>query len=73
MAKKRLRETLNIKPTLLSPQIALSHQYIEVQDCQKHKLAGHCYGILPKQEVWIAPREEVAIDLIGPWKVKVNG
>ncbi len=21
----------------------------------------------------IAPREEVAIDLIGPWKVKVNG
>jgi hypothetical protein len=23
--------------------------------------------------VWIAPWEEVAIDLIGPWKVEVNG
>jgi hypothetical protein len=23
--------------------------------------------------VWIAPWEEVAINLIGPWKVKVNG
>ncbi len=43
------------------------------KDCQKHKLAGHCYGLLPEQEVWIAPWDEVAIDLIGPWKVKVNG
>jgi hypothetical protein len=23
--------------------------------------------------VWIVPWEEVAINLIGPWKVKVNG
>jgi hypothetical protein len=23
--------------------------------CQKHKLAGHLYGLLPKQEVQIAP------------------
>eukprot|EP00804_Cyclotella_cryptica_P020904 CCRYP_011489-RA/>CCRYP_011489-RA protein AED:0.41 eAED:0.41 QI:0/0/0/1/0/0/3/0/173 len=29
------------------------------------------YGWLPEREV--APREEVAIDLIGPWEVKVNG
>ncbi len=27
----------------------------------------------PKQEVRIAPWEEVTINLIGPWKVKVNG
>ncbi len=26
-----------------------------------------------KREVRIAPWEEVAINLIGPWKVKVNG
>jgi hypothetical protein len=43
------------------------------KDCQKYKLEGHGYGVLPKQEVQIAPWEEVAIDLIGPWKVKVNG
>jgi hypothetical protein len=36
-------------------------------------LADRGYGLLPKQEVQIAPWEEVAIELIGPWKVKVNG
>ncbi len=46
---------------------------LKCKDCQKYKLAGHGYGLLPKREVWIAPWEEVAINLIGPWKVKVNG
>ena len=50
--------------------------YIEKLKCknyQKHKLEGHGYGLLPKREVRIASWEEVAIDLIVPWKVKVNG
>ena len=38
-----------------------------------HKLSGRGYGLLPEREVRIAPWEEVAIDLIGPWTVKVNG
>ena len=42
------------------------------KDCQEYKLAGHGYGLLPKREVQIAIWEEVAIDLIGPWKVKVD-
>jgi hypothetical protein len=46
---------------------------LKCKDCQKHKLACHGYGLLPKQEVQISPWEEVAIHLIGPWKVKVNG
>ncbi len=46
---------------------------LKCKDCQKHKLVGHGYSLLPKQEVRIAPWEEVAIDLIWPWKVKVNG
>ncbi len=37
-----------------------------------YKLAGRGYGLLPKQEVRIAPWEEVAINLIGLLKVKVN-
>jgi hypothetical protein len=37
---------------------------LKCKDCQKHKLAGRGRT---------APWEEVAIDLIGPWKVKVNG
>ncbi len=46
---------------------------LKCKDCQKYKLAVRGYGLLPKQEVRIAPWEEVAIILIGPWKVKVNG
>ena len=68
--EKRLRETLN--QHYHHPRL----RYIEklkCKDCQKYKLAGHGYGLLPKQEVRIAPWEEVAIILIGPWKVKVNG
>jgi hypothetical protein len=38
-----------------------------------HILVGHGYGHLPKQDVWIAPWEEVAMKFTGPWKVKVNG
>jgi hypothetical protein len=44
-----------------------------VQRLPKHKLAGCGCGLPPKQEVQFAPWEEVAIHLIGPWKVKVNG
>jgi len=29
--------------------------------------------VLPKREVCVAPWEEVVINLIGPWEVKVNG
>ncbi len=46
---------------------------LKYKDCQKYKLAGHSHGLLPKQEVQIVPWEEVTINLIGPWKVKVNG
>eukprot|EP00956_Cyclotella_meneghiniana_P021043 scaffold37820_cov36-Cyclotella_meneghiniana.AAC.3 len=40
------------------------------EHCQRYKLAGKGYGLLPERQVRIAPWEEVAIDLIGPWKVK---
>jgi hypothetical protein len=55
------------------PKLRYHIDELKCKDCQKYKLAGRGYGLLPKQEVRIAPREEVAIDLIGPWKVKVNG
>jgi len=31
--------------------------------CQRHKLSGKGYGLLVKREMWIAPWEEVAVDL----------
>ena len=42
------------------------------EHCRWHKLSGKGYELLPKQEMWTAPWEDVAIDLIGPWMVKVN-
>jgi hypothetical protein len=69
--KKRLRETLN--QCYHHPKLCYHIDKLKCKDCQKYKLAGHGYGLLPEQEVWIAPWEEVAINLIGPWKVKVNG
>jgi hypothetical protein len=42
------------------------------EHCQRHNLSGKGYGLLPEREMQIAPWEEVAIDLIEPWNVKVN-
>jgi hypothetical protein len=69
-AKKRLHETLNQQ--YYHPKLHCYIDKLKCKDCQKHKLAGCGYSLLPKQEVQIAPWEEVAINLIGPWKVKVN-
>jgi hypothetical protein len=55
------------------PELHYHIDKLKCKDCQRHKLVGHGYGLLPKQDVRIAPWEEAAVDLIGPWKVKVNG
>jgi hypothetical protein len=69
--KKRLRKTLNQR--YHHPKLRYHIENLKCKDCKKYKLTGRLYGLLPKQEVQIAPWEEVAINLIGPWKVKVNG
>ncbi len=69
--EKRLQKTLN--QHYYHPRLCYHIEKLKCKDCQKHKLEGHDYGLLPKQEVQIEPWEEVTINLIGPWKVKVNG
>jgi hypothetical protein len=69
--ENRLHEMLN--QHYYHPKLHSVIDELKCKDCQKHKLAGRGYGLLLKQEVWIASWEEVAIDLIGPWKIKVNG
>jgi hypothetical protein len=68
--EKRLHEMLNQHYHL--PKLHYHIEKLKCKDCQKYKLAGRGYGLLPKQEVQFAPWEEVAINLIGPWKVKAN-
>ncbi len=69
-AEKRLQDMLN--QCYHHPKMRYHIEKLKRKDFQKCKLAGHVYGLLPKQEVWVAPWEEVAINLIGPCKVKVN-
>jgi hypothetical protein len=66
--EKRLQDMLNQR--YHHPKLHYHIDNLKCKDCQKYKLAGHGYGLLPKQEVRIASWEEVAIDLIGPWRSK---
>jgi hypothetical protein len=69
--EKRLQDPLN--QHYHHPKLCYRIDKLKCKDCQKHKLAGGSYGLLPKQEVQIAPWEEASINLIEPCKVKVNG
>ncbi|KAL7530913.1 LOW QUALITY PROTEIN: hypothetical protein ACHAXR_008651, partial [Thalassiosira sp. AJA248-18] len=40
--------------------------------CQHHKLEGKGYGHLPERDVTATPFNEVAVDLIGPWTIKLH-
>jgi hypothetical protein len=68
--QKRLRETLN--QWYHHPKLCYHIDRLKCKDCQKYKLAGLGYGLLPEQEVRIAPWEEVTINLIGPWNNKLH-
>ncbi len=65
--------TWNLNWCYHHPKLCYHIDRPKCKDSQKYKLAGHDYGLLPKWEVRIAPWEEVAINLIGPWRIKVNG
>jgi len=41
--------------------------------CQKMKRPGPGYGLLPERDIGIVPWAEVAVDLIGPWTMKIRG
>jgi hypothetical protein len=58
--EKRLRETLN--QHFNHPKFCYHIDKWKCKDWQKYSRCG--YGLLPKQEVRIAPWEEVAISLI---------
>jgi hypothetical protein len=57
--QRRLHKTLN--QCYHHSKLNCHIDRLKCKDCQKYKLAGHGYGLLPKQEVRIALREEVAI------------
>lgn len=40
--------------------------------CQRHKLSGPVFGLLSERTISEQPWQDVAIDLIGPWKIPIN-
>ena len=44
----------------------------ECSTCQHYKLTGPGYGQLHPREASLAPWDEVAVDLIGPWKIIIT-
>lgn len=43
------------------------------EHCQRNKLEGKGYGLLPEREIRSLPFTECAVDLIGPWIIQVQG
>ncbi len=67
------KTTWNVNQCYYHPKLRYHIDKLKCKDSQKYKLAGRCYGLLPKREMQIAPWREVTINLIGPQKVKANG
>ena len=68
--EKRLRQTLQQR--YYHSKLRYTIDKFKCEHCQWHKLSGKGYGLFPEREMRTAPWEEVAINLIGPWMVKVN-
>ena len=69
--ERRLMDTM--KQRYHHPQLRRHIDNLNCQDFQKYKMTNREYGLLPEREVRMAPWEEVAVDMIGPWDIKVNG
>ena len=55
----------------LNPKVK---KFVETCDnCQRYKNAARSYGQLPLRDDFPAPFEEVCVDHIGPWTIKVPG
>lgn len=68
---RRLRDTL--KARYFHPELRKFCENFLCDICQREKLPGAGYGFLPERELNAEPWTEVAVDLIGPWKIEVNG
>eukprot|EP00978_Attheya_sp_CCMP212_P001024 scaffold2113_cov63-Attheya_sp.AAC.6 len=68
----RTEDTINTHfyhPKIWERVITLCSKY---DTCQQYKANTRDYGHLPPREADMEPWQEVAVDLIGPWKVKLG-
>ena len=73
---------LGVRRTVDSIQMHFYHPQIRARTehliktcpvCQQTKQFGRGYGHLPPRDPQVAPWQEIAVDLIGPWTIAVNG
>jgi len=66
----RLHDAINTR--YYHPQLRHEVNNFACDACQKYKLSGTGYGLLPPRESHVQPFYEVAVDLIGPWKMTIG-
>lgn len=67
---KRMRLTMQAR--YYHPEIRRYVDRYACDACQRHKLEGRGYGLLPERNLSEVPWQDVAVDLIGPWKIPIN-
>ena len=55
------------------PDLSARIEKYNCDACQRNKVLGPGYGELPPRDAPLMPWDEVALDLIGPWKMDVDG
>ena len=66
------RLCLSLQARYYHPQLRSFVDKYTCETCKKYKLDGRGYGLLNERDVNVAPWDEVAIDLIGPWTIEIN-
>lgn len=67
---KRLRLTLNQR--YYHPEMRKFIDRYACDACQRYKLSGPGYGLLPERNIRETPWDDVAVDMIGPWNVPIG-
>lgn len=69
--KTRMYDT--IRSRFHAPNLQSHCERFQCQDrCELYKKQGQRYGNLPPRVVTLVPWNQVDVDLIGPWKIKIN-
>ena len=62
-----------IRRRFYAPGLKRKVENLKCEVCQMNKNVNAQYGHLPERFVELVPWYSVAVDLIGPWKINVNG
>ena len=69
---QRLYDTVSLRfhGTQLSKRCK---EFLCIDNCNQYKNTGRGYGHMPPRNARLMPWDEIAVDLIGPWKVNIGG